>query len=32
MLTLAHNHLVRGYENGSFKPNDPVTRAHFSAF
>ncbi|MCS5502908.1 MULTISPECIES: S-layer homology domain-containing protein [Lysinibacillus] len=32
ILTLAHNHLVRGYENGSFKPNDPVTRAHFSAF
>ena len=32
ILTLAHNHIVRGYENGSFKPNDPVTRAHFSAF
>nr|WP_269819027.1 S-layer homology domain-containing protein [Lysinibacillus fusiformis] len=32
ILTLAHNHLVRGYENGEFKPNAPVTRAHFSAF
>ncbi|MFJ7699199.1 S-layer homology domain-containing protein [Lysinibacillus fusiformis] len=32
ILTLAHNHLVRGYEDGAFKPNDPVTRAHFSAF
>lgn len=32
ILTMAHNHLVRGYDNGAFKPNDPVTRAHFSAF
>ncbi|WP_155593987.1 S-layer homology domain-containing protein [Lysinibacillus cavernae] len=32
ILTLAHNHLIRGYEDGSFKPHEPVTRAHFSAF
>lgn len=32
ILTLAHNHLIRGYEDGAFKPNEPVTRAHFSAF
>lgn len=32
ILTLAHNHLVRGYDDGTFKPDEPVTRAHFSAF
>ncbi len=32
ILTLAYNHLVRGYEDGTFKPDEPVTRAHFSAF
>lgn len=32
ILALAHNHLVRGYADGSFQPNEPVTRGHFSAF
>ncbi|MEY9978812.1 S-layer homology domain-containing protein [Lysinibacillus sp. RC79] len=26
------NNIVRGYDDGSFKPNLPLTRAHFSAF
>ncbi|MEY9973426.1 hypothetical protein ABH966_003826 [Lysinibacillus sp. RC46] len=26
------NNIVRGYDDGSFKPNSPLTRAHFSAF
>ncbi|MGE8036135.1 S-layer protein [Lysinibacillus sp. KCTC 33748] len=26
------NNITRGYDDGSFKPNVPLTRAHFSAF
>lgn len=27
-----NNNITRGYDDGSFKPNVPLTRAHFSAF
>lgn len=29
---IASNNITRGYDDGSFKPNVPLTRAHFSAF
>ncbi|WP_341300408.1 S-layer homology domain-containing protein [Lysinibacillus sp. FSL H8-0500] len=32
ILAVAHNHIVKGYSDRSFKPNQPLTRAHFSAF
>jgi len=30
--TLAANNITTGYEDGTFKPNQPLTRAHFSTF
>ena len=27
---LAENQITKGYEDGTFKPNDPITRAEFS--
>ncbi|MGN4127388.1 S-layer homology domain-containing protein [Lysinibacillus sphaericus] len=32
ILAVANNNITRGYQDGSFKPNLPLTRAHFSAF
>ncbi|MEB2301394.1 S-layer homology domain-containing protein [Lysinibacillus xylanilyticus] len=29
---ISSNNITRGYDDGSFKPNVPLTRAHFSAF
>lgn len=29
---ISSNNITRGYDDGSFKPNLPLTRAHFSAF
>ncbi|MCL1698501.1 S-layer homology domain-containing protein [Lysinibacillus sp. BPa_S21] len=29
---IANNNIIRGYDDSSFKPNKPLTRAHFSAF
>lgn len=30
--TLAANHITTGYEDGTFKPSESLTRAHFSTF
>ncbi|QDQ00163.1 S-layer homology domain-containing protein [Lysinibacillus fusiformis] len=32
ILAVANNNITKGYQDGSFKPNLPLTRAHFSAF
>lgn len=32
IIAVADNNITRGYPDGSFKPNLPLTRAHFSAF
>ena len=32
ILAVANNNISRGYQDGSFKPKMPLTRAHFSAF
>lgn len=32
ILAVANNRIVRGYQDGTFKPNVALTRAHFSAF
>lgn len=29
---IANNNIAKGYDDGSFRPNVPLTRAHFSAF
>ncbi|MFJ7738568.1 S-layer homology domain-containing protein [Lysinibacillus sp. NPDC097287] len=32
ILAMANNSITRGYQDGTFKPNVVLTRAHFSAF
>lgn len=32
ILAVANNNITSGYQDGSFKPKLPLTRAHFSAF
>lgn len=32
ILAMANNNITRGYQDGTFKPNVVLTRAHFSAF
>lgn len=32
ILAMADNNITRGYQDGTFKPNAVLTRAHFSAF